>query len=257
MKYRRILDIWHYAAIEADTPTYYNALPVLLPDRFWKVGPFSGRFSGSVFEQFVDRFWTMLAPFLEPFSMLFSLLFWGRRLHRFSIDFGRVFGCIFDGFWMTSPSAHPPGKTFKFDDPSDEFTCFTLQESMFLHAFRNHLRCHLCIDFEWVSAPISDRFCEDFAYIFNGFRHWISINFPMVFLMNFAPFCGVKSGCKNGPRISPEFARNLNRSRGSFWVDFGHFLGPFLDPFWYLFLTLFWYFLQLCILFQSVDPERP
>ena len=56
MKYRRILDIWHYAAIEADTPSYYNALPVLLPDRLIWTDPFSDRFmsgvSGLVLVQF-------------------------------------------------------------------------------------------------------------------------------------------------------------------------------------------------------------
>ena len=46
--------------------------------------------------------------------------------------------------------------------------------------------------------------------------------------MIFASVLGIKNGCKNAPRISPEFARNLIRSRGSFWVDCGFFFGPFL-----------------------------
>ena len=38
------------------------------------------------------------------------------------------FGIIFNGSLMNFPFAHPPCKTFKFDDPSNEFACFYTSE---------------------------------------------------------------------------------------------------------------------------------
>jgi hypothetical protein len=60
---------------------------------------------------------------------------------------------------MTSPSAHPPGKTFKFDDPSDEFACF--------YPSGKHVFCMF-------SAIICGAIC---ALILNEFRHRFQIDF--------------------------------------------------------------------------------
>ena len=70
-------------------------------------------------------------PFGLPFGTFFhhfSITFRAWILHRFFIDLGIDFGHIFDGFLMNFPFAHPPCKTFKNDDPYNEFTCFYISE---------------------------------------------------------------------------------------------------------------------------------
>ena len=47
---------------------------------------------------------------------------------RIFIDFGMEFGRIVDVVLMNFPFAHPPCKTFKFDDPYNEFAWFYTSE---------------------------------------------------------------------------------------------------------------------------------
>ena len=88
MKYRRILDIWHYAAIEADTPSYYNALPVLLPDRLIWGDPFSDRFVGGAAGLVLVDFWSRILSTMCLFRDRKTLIY-HNFLHGFYIVFHR------------------------------------------------------------------------------------------------------------------------------------------------------------------------
>ena len=156
--------------------------------------------------------------------MLFSLLFWGRRLHRFSIDFGRVFWCICDGFWMTSPSAHPPGKTFKFDDPSDEFACFYPSGK---HVFACFPQAFLVPFVHWFWMSFGIDFGSNLGGIWHTFSMVFGIEFQLIsqwffkwFLQNFWGQKWVQKRTPIFPRICAEPESVQGVILGRFWTLF-------------------------------------
>jgi hypothetical protein len=81
-------------------------------------------FSYPVFFKHSHVFWLHFGFHFGDLSVSFASRLRAWICHRFFIDFGMDLDLIFDMFLMNFPFADPPCKTFKFDDPSNEFTCF-------------------------------------------------------------------------------------------------------------------------------------
>ena len=172
---RRIFEMWRYAAIDADTP-----VPIITRFPFtYQTGFETRSFSVSFFGL---SFWSVFGPifdhcghpFWNPFQCCFHCSFEDEGCIDFPSILGRFFARIFDGFWMISPSAHPPGKTFKFDDHSDEFTCFYPSGE---HVFACFPQAFLVpfVHWFWMS------FGTDFGSILWGSWHLFSIVFGIEF----------------------------------------------------------------------------
>ena len=160
-----------------------------------------------------DRAGTMVGGFEKGsfFRLVFRLRFWnafGTDLERFWDLILGVFLCFvashfrkgnsidcpptFDVFCVTfavllmnSRFAHPPRKTFKFDDPSDEFACFYPSGKLELSRFSSSSLHHSCIDSESVSASIWAPFWDVFWHPFSIFSDTFFLLISRCFLNDF------------------------------------------------------------------------
>ena len=203
---------------------------------------FSGRAPYIFFDVFLINFRTtffslfceILTPFGSISGMIFIILAYLFRwliLYRLCIHSGMDLGIIFDGFLMDSLFAHPPCKTFKFDDPYNEFTCFCILEKHglgwyswylsisvftlifegFQHRFWFNFRSHLVPDFIFFVIGFKIFFASYFYAFLTNIRvtsFWKNMTFPMLF------FCWLFRY-----RLWIPFWRFRHR----FWLHFGAF----------------------------------